>query len=230
MQRGLAGRRACRPACGAPRTSWPSSPASSSTSWGIRSRRCSFGVRVRRILLMPIGGMAEFDAIPRKPTPGAPDHGRGPGGQLRDRRAPVVRRRLPGGWQVDSASVSLGGSGPDPAPSWNLVMGIFNLIPAFPMDGGRILRALLATQAALPAGHLLGGDDREGGRRSPGALHRPVPRASISWSPSSSSSFMAGEAEYRSVKRREAEEAYWKQVLHAAHCCAATDEPPLLNS
>ena len=27
-----------------------------------------FGVNVRRILLMPIGGMAEFDTIPRKPA------------------------------------------------------------------------------------------------------------------------------------------------------------------
>ena len=27
-----------------------------------------FGLRVRRILLMPIGGMAQFDSIPRKPS------------------------------------------------------------------------------------------------------------------------------------------------------------------
>ena len=30
-----------------------------------------YGIRVRRILLMPIGGLAEFESIPREPTRGS---------------------------------------------------------------------------------------------------------------------------------------------------------------
>jgi Zn-dependent protease len=112
--------------------------------------------------------------------------------------------------------------------SWNLVMGFFNLIPAFPMDGGRILRALLALR--LP--YLR-------------ATYWAATIAKIVTVPGALIAlylgdyfvvaififiFLAGEAEYRSVKRREAEEAYWKKVMQQSIVVPPTDEPPLLNS
>ena len=102
-----------------------------------------FGVRVPRILLLPIGGMAEFDHIPRKPSQELLITAAGPAvnfvlaailfaaswrGLLPDKEIPPY----------SFASIL------DELWLWNLVMGVFNLLPVFPMDGGRILRALLA--------------------------------------------------------------------------------------
>src|SRR5688500_15977068 len=102
-----------------------------------------YRIGVRRILLMPIGGMAEFDEIPRQPRREL----------LITLAGPAVNFAIAGGlWLLLPP-----GSGRDDAAmnvidfghllmQWNLLMGCFNLLPAFPMDGGRILRAALATR------------------------------------------------------------------------------------
>ena len=102
-----------------------------------------FEVPVYRILLMPIGGMAQFGRIPRRPSRELLISGAGPLVNF------VIVFAL---W----IAIALFSDGFRQEFSYNipnlvitlmylnLVMGVFNLLPVFPMDGGRILRALLA--------------------------------------------------------------------------------------
>lgn len=101
-----------------------------------------FGVTVRRILLLPIGGMAEFDQIPRSPRQELLITVAGPAVNF------VIAAFI---WAVHRPIGVSGLATPanwgeyfEILMYWNLVIGVFNLIPAFPMDGGRILRAGLA--------------------------------------------------------------------------------------
>jgi Zn-dependent protease len=111
-----------------------------------------FKIPVREIVLLPIGGVAVLDEMPRRPVHELVIAAAGP----------VVNVAL-------AAALALGGGlggllaaldsdalarGVVPAPSlatfvgWllvaNIALVIFNLIPAFPLDGGRMLRAGLA--------------------------------------------------------------------------------------
>lgn len=103
-----------------------------------------FGVRVPRILLLPIGGMAEFDRIPRKPSQELLITLAGPAVNFVIFGVLVLAVGLPEGWPwtPDYPNTLTGLA--QLLLTWNLVMGCFNLLPVFPMDGGRIFRALLA--------------------------------------------------------------------------------------
>lgn len=107
-----------------------------------------YGVGTEDIALYPIGGIARLEHLPKKPIQEFVVAIAGPLVNFA-----IVLLILPYIYffSVDM-NASIGGSGfATSAQSFlptmfalNLVLGIFNLIPAFPMDGGRILRALLA--------------------------------------------------------------------------------------
>lgn len=102
-----------------------------------------FGVKVHRILLLPIGGMAQFDRIPREPLKELAITVAGPAVNF---ALFGILFFLLGSFSIDHVTAlplglrQLGYS----LAAINLVMGVFNLIPVFPMDGGRIFRAFLA--------------------------------------------------------------------------------------
>lgn len=104
-----------------------------------------FGIRVPRILLLPIGGMAQLERIPRKPSEELLVTIAGPAVNFL-----LVAIMTPTTWRVffgDDEIATYSGAVLICQLWWgNLIMGMFNLLPVFPMDGGRIFRAALATQ------------------------------------------------------------------------------------
>ncbi len=116
------------------------------------SKKC----RVREITLMFMGGVAQMESIPRKPLDEF----------LMAIAGPAVSAALGGSLIVTSLRFPLPAI---PGLGWDLLfflgvvncaLAVFNMIPAFPMDGGRVLRAALtpfmgrlkATQVAASIG------------------------------------------------------------------------------
>jgi Zn-dependent protease len=105
-----------------------------------------YGIRTRDITLLPIGGVARLEPIPEDPWQELAVAVAGPAVNV-----------------VMAAGIYLGlvlaqGVSPSPVGTvlrvgagfleqlfWvNVTLVVFNMVPAFPMDGGRVLRALLA--------------------------------------------------------------------------------------
>ncbi|MCR9201669.1 MAG: site-2 protease family protein [Planctomycetaceae bacterium] len=103
-----------------------------------------YGIATRDIILMPIGGVARLERIPRKPAQELVVALAGPAVNLVIATAllaiavPVIG--MDGLWTPQSLTANLVGK----TIAINVVMIVFNMLPAFPMDGGRVLRALLA--------------------------------------------------------------------------------------
>jgi Zn-dependent protease len=165
--------------------------------------RC--GCRVREILLLPIGGAARMEQMPRRPRDELLMALAGPLVSLLlfvllfygVARLPLPRllMRVEGGTVALSLASLVGLA--------NLGLALFNLLPAFPMDGGRVLRAALtprwgrlqATRIATIVGRAIAVVFVVYGLRAPGAhLTLILIGAFIFW---------AAGVEYRQVQRQE---------------------------
>ncbi|MGZ8762046.1 MAG: site-2 protease family protein [Acidimicrobiia bacterium] len=121
------------------------------------------GADVHEILLFPLGGISKLERLPETP---------------RDEFAVAIVGPLASLGIGATAAVLCVATGRDLLPfdlltgawleriAWlNLILGAFNLLPAFPLDGGRVLRSLLerhrdllaATRVATRTGHVLAG-------------------------------------------------------------------------
>ena len=122
-----------------------------------------FGIGTKDILLLPIGGLASLDKMPEDPSQEVLVALAGPAVNL------VISGILIGalGGRLEPLDIDAFGTGVrefiNRIATVNIVLAVFNLLPAFPMDGGRVLRALLgfrmsrarATQIAATVGQAL---------------------------------------------------------------------------
>jgi Zn-dependent protease/CBS domain-containing protein len=116
-----------------------------------------FGLPVRRILLYPLGGFSEIEREPQ--TPGREF--------LVSAAGPALSLLLAaGGWGLTHVVTAgtIGGTLISQLMWANLIVGGFNLLPGLPLDGGRMLRAVIwkvtgrpgtSTIAAAWAGRVL---------------------------------------------------------------------------
>jgi Zn-dependent protease len=120
--------------------------------FGHAAAAAHYGIKTTDITLMIVGGMARLARIPEKPIQEFVIAVAGPAVNV------LIGAML-------FAALALGFLLPEPtgllsaAMSFaqnlliaNVVLVLFNMLPAFPMDGGRVLRSLLATETAARVG------------------------------------------------------------------------------
>jgi Zn-dependent protease/CBS domain-containing protein len=106
----------------------------------------AFGVPTPYVTLLPIGGVAQLERIPEEP---GQEFLIAIAGPLVNVVITIALVLLAGAHLQSSAVTAIDNTQIamiDRLAAVNLFIALFNMIPAFPMDGGRILRALLASR------------------------------------------------------------------------------------
>ena len=108
-----------------------------------------YGTKIRSITMFVLGGVAQMEEIPKEPRKEAKISAAGPAFSM---SIGIITYAI----YYIFGPVNLAASGATLKEAtlivvgiiafYNVILGLFNIIPAFPMDGGRILRALFATR------------------------------------------------------------------------------------
>jgi len=108
------------------------------------------GIEIQDITVLPIGGVARLKSLPERPWDEVKIAIAGP--LVNVVLAPIffAIALLLGASPLDIANILEGGNSLGQIFAYlgyiNVALVVFNLIPAFPLDGGRVLRGLLATR------------------------------------------------------------------------------------
>ena len=105
-----------------------------------------YGIKTRDIILLPIGGVARLEKIPTNPIQELWVALAGPAVNVVIVIALFIWLKLTASLEPLQTLTITTGTFMERIMAVNIFMVVFNMIPAFPMDGGRVLRALLATR------------------------------------------------------------------------------------